>query len=700
MAANSATNLEAALAACGAAGREAERETLAHLSRVVALSRDSARQTAEMVDAMRRAARDQSQVEDLRVRLEAVRAGQSSAVDRLRSDIEGLRRRQGNFHIALFGRTMAGKSTLMEILTRGDGRSIGKGGQRTTRDVRTYSWRGLSVTDVPGVAAFEGANDETTAYEAAASADMILFLLTDDAPQPVEAEHLARVARLGRPLLVLCNVKSGFRPDRLTRSIHEASGRFDTTKLDQLYSQFERFVRSHGGELRDRFLPVHLHARYLADQREYADHRPALIELSRFSGVEERIVREVVAAGVLHRKRAWMEAVAVPVGTMVNDLVEDGRINRRHGLSAHAEAKRFGESVDRLRDEHERRIHSEVDKVFGRLAAALPGFCDANVENGRAPADWGRRIEAAVQPAAKRLLDDANAAAGHLVQDEARRLEAQFNFDSAFHTDVAVAGISDHRRNWRVGTAVASGVLGIGALFFPPLGIAAAVVGLLGLLGSLFDSKDEKLARAREKMEHEMRKALDRQQQRTCNDLLKTFRRGILDDGLIPVREKLFTYAKLSLQLADVQRLLGLELAALLVEVETQIVRAVVAHVGRTDLASRCTRAARIDSRVAVQAVSPAEWVDDTVTQVSGHLRSKLRIVSDHGGRNEPHALSPVVSQLLDQPISPGNIGVDNARRQLRLKGLSNGVERWRAALTGRLLGVDVIIERPNTPGS
>ena len=61
------------------------------------------------------------------------------------------------FAITLFGRTMAGKSTLMEILIRGNGASIGLGGQRTTRDVRTYRYKNLQITDVPGIAAFEGA---------------------------------------------------------------------------------------------------------------------------------------------------------------------------------------------------------------------------------------------------------------------------------------------------------------------------------------------------------------------------------------------------------------------------------------------------------------------------------------------------------------------------------------------------------------
>ena len=51
-------------------------------------------------------------------------------------EIEDNRERLGAFNITLFGRTMTGKSTLMEILTEGDGHTISKGAQRTTRDTR------------------------------------------------------------------------------------------------------------------------------------------------------------------------------------------------------------------------------------------------------------------------------------------------------------------------------------------------------------------------------------------------------------------------------------------------------------------------------------------------------------------------------------------------------------------------------------
>ena len=73
----------------------------------------------------------------------------SSAFNRLSfaftEDLNNLRENLSKFSITLFGRTMAGKSTLMEILTEGDGSSIGKGAQRTTLDVRKYQWNGLEV---------------------------------------------------------------------------------------------------------------------------------------------------------------------------------------------------------------------------------------------------------------------------------------------------------------------------------------------------------------------------------------------------------------------------------------------------------------------------------------------------------------------------------------------------------------------------
>ena len=102
-------------------------------------------------------------------------------------ETESNRRRMGTFNITLFGRTMSGKSTLTEVLTNGEGKSIGKGAQRTTQDVREHHWNGMKVTGVPGAAAFGGNVDEDVAYGAANQVGLILFLITSVAAIALDA---------------------------------------------------------------------------------------------------------------------------------------------------------------------------------------------------------------------------------------------------------------------------------------------------------------------------------------------------------------------------------------------------------------------------------------------------------------------------------------------------------------------------------
>lgn len=205
--------------------------------------------------------------------------------------LEERRKRLDGFSITLFGRTMAGKSTLMEILTRGEGHSIGKGAQRTTRDVRVYTWNGLEVTDVPGIAAFEGAEDEKLAFEAASQADLVLFLITDDGPQPVEAEFFARLCRLGKPILGICNLKVAVDDkDDLELFLQNPNRKFDRVRLDQVKSQFQAFVNQHVPGKRVDLLFTHLRSRFLADRPEYAMNRDRLLAASRFEVIDRKSV--------------------------------------------------------------------------------------------------------------------------------------------------------------------------------------------------------------------------------------------------------------------------------------------------------------------------------------------------------------------------------------------------------------------------
>ena len=187
-------------------------------------------------------------------------------MDSIQADIDMLHDRQKDFSIVIYGRTMAGKSTLMEILTHGDGKSIGKGAQRTTLDVRDYYWNGLRITDVPGVCSFGGEEDDKLALEAARSADLILFLLTDDAPQAGEAECLAQLRSLGKPVLGVVNVKMAFDLQRRSLALRNLQKRLaDTERLDAVCRQFKNFAGHYSQDWGDiEFVYTHLNAAFQA----------------------------------------------------------------------------------------------------------------------------------------------------------------------------------------------------------------------------------------------------------------------------------------------------------------------------------------------------------------------------------------------------------------------------------------------------
>lgn len=60
-----------------------------------------------------------------------------------------------SFNVAFFGETNAGKSTLLEALIRGDGRSIGEGYKDHTKRIYRHSFDNLNLMDMPGIEGIE-----------------------------------------------------------------------------------------------------------------------------------------------------------------------------------------------------------------------------------------------------------------------------------------------------------------------------------------------------------------------------------------------------------------------------------------------------------------------------------------------------------------------------------------------------------------
>src|SRR5262249_33844086 len=93
-----------------------------------------------------------------------------------RERLHSNRRQLNHFTIGLFGRSMVGKSTLREAITRGDGSTIGKGAQNTTRDLRPHNWEGMTIIDTPGFGVWDGETFKRKAREVIEQSDLVLFM--------------------------------------------------------------------------------------------------------------------------------------------------------------------------------------------------------------------------------------------------------------------------------------------------------------------------------------------------------------------------------------------------------------------------------------------------------------------------------------------------------------------------------------------
>ncbi len=420
--------------------------------------------------------------------------------------------RLDKFSIALFGRTMSGKSTLMEILTNGDGSSIGKGGQRTTRDVRSYDWKGLKIIDVPGIAAFEGREDEEKAFEAAAQSDLVLFLITDDAPQNEEAECFARVRALGKPILGICNVKDALNnADDMHLFLRRNWFNRRRKALDAIVRQFHEFAEKYSPGSRIQFVYTHLQSKFLSQQPDYEPQQSKLEDVSRFNNVEKQIISEVVARGTFLRWKSFIDGAVVPMLEFSEKLLDFSAQHSSSGRVLIDKQRQVKSWSDGFRKSGQERIDTFIKKEMNALCAKIPGFAEDNYEAHDAGDSWKLLVEnQSIESKAEELVEQIQSECEDELSEIARQLKSELNFVDKFAGDrrISMDSIFDAKRAWNWTTCIISGGLRIAAFFSSgPLGWASVAIIITGkVLSWFFEDREEKARKQRKKLEKRLKR--------------------------------------------------------------------------------------------------------------------------------------------------------------------------------------------------
>ena len=462
------------------------------------------------------------------------------SVDNLRlsftEDLEALKGYLEKFSVTLFGRTMAGKSTLMEVLTEGDGSAIGMGAQRTTRDIRRYEWNGLAVTDVPGIGAFEGEEDTRLAFDAAKTADLIVFLLTDDAPQAVEADCFRQVKDLGKPVIIIMNVKVSVDSGKSMKLIERDMNRaFDDERIEEIRRQFCKFAEPFGQDWTNvPFVATHLKAAYEAvrcdksadaEVRENADFWR---RISRIDDLKSLICEEVQVRGKYIRVKTFADIIANPMIEALSELDLQSRINESQGKIVSDKKRALEKRKDVFVKDGKKRIESFMMRLKSELRSDIAVFAEDHYNDKLADIAWGEIIEKKnIEGRCKELLDDMESEVDGIIEETIREMESELKYVSvdAVERTFLTPALIDAKRivGWTSlllggGGTVAAAILTLSGveLAAGPVGWVAAGIGLAGGIGLLFlESRGDKLAKARAKLEKELTESVNA----TCDSI-------------------------------------------------------------------------------------------------------------------------------------------------------------------------------------
>ena len=447
------------------------------------------------------------------------------------------------FNVMLFGRTMAGKSTIREAITRGDGQTIGKGAQRTTRDVKEYKWNNLRIIDTPGFGAYNGQEDTQIAHEILEQSDVVLFMLNSDSIQESTFVELEHVHKLNKPLIFILNMKKDLENDGNRRRALRSPEKY-IFKEDDIQGHTDRLknLASRAGinPSTIRIIPIHAQAAFLATTVS-EEEGSQLHELSRIDNVLNALIDEVEGNGPIRRVQTFLDSSLHHIDEQ-SLLILSQRDHLTKLLPQYESSLiRISQwKVKTLRDAP-RLISKEVDAAFKLLINSVADFVDDHIENKNVAKAWdlhyksfgiAKKIEQSVQALAEQVIEE--------LQDFNR--ETNEGLDITLSFEVAHNGQNfseyDFKRINGWGSALA-GLLSA-TTFWNPVGLVAVGVSIVLSIFSFFsDSRAKKLKKAKSKQRQALVEDIENSKRKIKANLESWFDTNIHRAIIVPAEHNL-----------------------------------------------------------------------------------------------------------------------------------------------------------------
>ncbi len=523
--------LEKVLSECGKASQEGYDLANGYLKKVSWSIKDSQKVIKDCIDDFSRSkTTDDEIIANVKKQLDEVQVEFGKAYTETLRRVEEKRSQTANFNVTVFGRTEAGKSTLMEILTHGDGATMGTGSQRTTRDVKRYTWNGLTVTDVPGIEAFGGQEDEAIADGAAVYADLILFLVSTSNPGTEEAEWYRRLQENDKPIICVFNyfqaIRDGGSQALRDRAIRKIEGMKSDQGLNEAIDQFKKFL---GGQNIE-YVIVHLLSKFLGSRQK--DNN--LERVSNFDELERLIIKRVTYDGLLFRRKCYLSIVDEPIFGQMSRLFQFSTDQYDQFKLVDSKVREFEKWRDEFNKREQKALGGDIKEQFNRMRMEVPGFVAENAERNDVSDRWNSRVKSLrIDEDIQSLLSNIQKKCEENINDRFKELASGLNFSvRASLKPMRVRGggsITDWKNIVGVTSGVAAAVLtGIALCGIPVVGWIAIGVGLVGGFFSwLFSSRESKQREQRAAMTDKLTRSINKMEYETQNNAHEWYKENI-----------------------------------------------------------------------------------------------------------------------------------------------------------------------------
>ena len=457
----------------------------------------------------------------------------------LRSSLDKKKKRLEDYTIALFGRTKAGKSTIREALTHGDGSTIGKGAQRTTRETYEYRWQGLRLIDTPGIEAYRGEEDTEKANEIIDQADMILFLISDDSVQPGEFEQMAKLKQINKYFVVLLNIKENLDLDqRLQRFLQKPEKVFDEERLSQHHRHIVNYIQEYLAIEHIDIIDIQARAAFLSTRPKYAEFAEKLWELSRLEEVYSLIAEDIYYHGNLRRISTFFDGTSNKIRGIEENLSKCSSNLEKEVSFIASKQKDIQKILQEFLDDSRRKLNNKIISLLSKFKQEVPYFVDNNIGTDKAEGEW-KNLNKTYNDKLKKSIEEFWQEVLADLKEKIKEFESEYSYDvESIQLDFDNLNQGEDGKFIKNLSLVLGGIAAaafVAANWWNPAGwvvVAGWVSTGLGIIAGFISGKvknDEKkeFDKKRQDLKNELINKINEQQTKTINTCTKELEKQV-----------------------------------------------------------------------------------------------------------------------------------------------------------------------------